>query len=77
MIQGRKPSAGKPLFYHDNAFVGRDIAGDTRPAMALERLLVHKADAVINVNEVRAEVLQRRYGLKNQVIVMNCPSTKT
>jgi glycosyltransferase involved in cell wall biosynthesis len=42
----------------------------------LERLFVRKADAVINVNEARAEVLQRRYGLKNQVIVMNCPSKK-
>jgi glycosyltransferase involved in cell wall biosynthesis len=42
----------------------------------LERLFVHKADAVINVNEARAEVLQQRYGLKNQVIVMNCPSKK-
>jgi glycosyltransferase involved in cell wall biosynthesis len=31
---------------------------------------------VINVNEARAEVLQQRYGLENQVIVMNCPSKK-
>jgi glycosyltransferase involved in cell wall biosynthesis len=42
----------------------------------LERLFVHKADVVINVNGARAEVLHRRYGLKNQVIVMNCPSKK-
>jgi glycosyltransferase involved in cell wall biosynthesis len=42
----------------------------------LERLFVHKADAVINVNDARADVLQQRYGLKNQAIVMNCPSKK-
>jgi glycosyltransferase involved in cell wall biosynthesis len=31
---------------------------------------------VINVNDARADVLRQRYGLKNQVIVMNCPSKK-
>jgi glycosyltransferase involved in cell wall biosynthesis len=40
----------------------------------LERLFVHQADAVINVNEARAEVLRQRYGLADQTIVMNCPS---
>ena len=42
----------------------------------LERLFVHKADAVINVNDARANVLRQRYGLTNQTIVMNCPSKK-
>jgi glycosyltransferase involved in cell wall biosynthesis len=42
----------------------------------LERLFVHKADAVINVNDARAGVLRQRYGLTNQTIVMNCPSRK-
>ena len=38
----------------------------------LERLFIHKAAAVINVNEARADVLKQRYGLSHQTIVMNC-----
>jgi glycosyltransferase involved in cell wall biosynthesis len=42
--------------------------------LTMERLFIHKAEAVINVNEARAEVLRQRYGLSQQTIVMNCPS---
>src|SRR5687768_16579576 len=38
----------------------------------LERSFIHKAAAVINVNEARADVLRQRYGLSHQTIVMNC-----
>jgi glycosyltransferase involved in cell wall biosynthesis len=40
----------------------------------LERLFIHKVDAVINVNEARADVLRQRYGIAEQTVVMNCPS---
>lgn len=40
----------------------------------LERLFIHKASAVINVNEARAKVVSQRYGLEQQTILMNCPS---
>jgi glycosyltransferase involved in cell wall biosynthesis len=43
---------------------------------SIERCFIHKAVAVINVNEARAEVLKQRYGLTQQTIVMNCPSKK-
>jgi glycosyltransferase involved in cell wall biosynthesis len=49
--------------------------GCFNPAM-LERIFIHKADAVINVNSARANVLRQRYGLTQQTIVMNCPSKK-
>jgi glycosyltransferase involved in cell wall biosynthesis len=64
---------GKKLIYDAHELYQDDGGLSTA---TLERLFVHKADAVINVNEARAEVLQQRYGLKNQVIVMNCPSKK-
>jgi glycosyltransferase involved in cell wall biosynthesis len=40
----------------------------------LERLFIHKVDAVINVNEARAGVLRQRYGIAEQTVIMNCPS---
>ena len=64
---------GKKLIYDAHELYQEDGWLSTA---TLERLFVHKANAVINVNGARAAVLQRRYGLKNQVIVMNCPSKK-
>ena len=62
---------GKKLVYD-----AHELYPDGASITKLERLFVHKADAVINVNEARADVLRQRYGLVDQTVVMNCPSKK-
>jgi glycosyltransferase involved in cell wall biosynthesis len=39
----------------------------------LERLLIGRADRVITVNDSIAAELERRYGVRRPVVVMNCP----
>jgi len=43
----------------------------------LERRLIHRADAVITVNEFIAEELSKRYGIGLPGVVMNCPPIAT
>jgi glycosyltransferase involved in cell wall biosynthesis len=64
---------GKKLVYDAHELYPEGWFG---PA-TLERLFIHKAAAVINVNEARAEVLRQRYGLTQQTIVMNCPPKRS
>jgi glycosyltransferase involved in cell wall biosynthesis len=61
---------GKKLVYDAHELYQKD--GWFSPSM-LERLFIHRAEAVINVNDARAEVLKQRYGLAQQTVVMNCP----
>jgi glycosyltransferase involved in cell wall biosynthesis len=62
---------GKKLVYD-----AHELYAEGSSTAKLERLFVHSADAVINVNEARADVLRQRYGLTAQTVVMNCPSKK-
>jgi glycosyltransferase involved in cell wall biosynthesis len=62
---------GKKLVYD-----AHELYAEGSSTAKLERLFVHSADAVINVNEARADVLRQRYGLTDQTVVMNCPSKK-
>jgi glycosyltransferase involved in cell wall biosynthesis len=64
---------GKKLVYDAHELYQKN--GWFSPVM-LERLFIHRAEAVINVNDARAEVLRQRYGLVQQTVVMNCPSKK-
>ena len=63
----------KKLVYDAHELYQKD--GWFSPSM-LERLFIHRAEAVINVNEARAEILRQRYGLAQQTVLMNCPSKK-
>jgi glycosyltransferase involved in cell wall biosynthesis len=67
-LRGKKLVYDAHELYPENGWFG--------PA-TLERLFIHKAAAVINVNEARAEVLRQRYGLTHQTIVMNCPPKRS
>jgi glycosyltransferase involved in cell wall biosynthesis len=67
-LRGKKFVYDAHELYPENGWFG--------PAI-LERLFIHKAAAVINVNEARAEVLKQRYGLTHQTIVMNCPPKRS
>ena len=64
---------GKKLVYDAHELYPAN--GWFSPAV-LERLFIHQAAAVINVNDARAEVLRQRYSLAQQTIVMNCPSQR-
>jgi glycosyltransferase involved in cell wall biosynthesis len=64
---------GKKLVYDAHELYQND--GWFSPSM-LERQFIHRADAVINVNDARAEILRQRYGLAQQTVLMNCPSKK-
>jgi glycosyltransferase involved in cell wall biosynthesis len=64
-LRGKKLVYDAHELYQENGWFG---------PLTLERFFVHQAKAVINVNEARAEVLQQRYHLSHQTIVMNCPS---
>jgi glycosyltransferase involved in cell wall biosynthesis len=64
---------GKKLVYDAHELYQKN--GWFSPSM-LERLFIHRAEAVINVNDARAEILRQRYGLAQQTVLMNCPSKK-
>jgi glycosyltransferase involved in cell wall biosynthesis len=64
---------GKKLVYDAHELYPAN--GWFSPAI-LERLFIHQAAAVINVNNARAEIVKQRYGLVQQTIVMNCPSKR-
>jgi glycosyltransferase involved in cell wall biosynthesis len=61
---------GKKLVYDAHELYSAN--GWLSPVL-LERLFIHQAIAVINVNNARAEILQQRHGLVRQTVVMNCP----
>jgi glycosyltransferase involved in cell wall biosynthesis len=64
---------GKRLVYDAHELYQRN--GMFGP-LTIESLFIHQAEAVINVNEPRAQVLADRYRLAEQTIVMNCPPRK-
>jgi glycosyltransferase involved in cell wall biosynthesis len=66
-LRGKKLVYDAHELYQSNGLFG---------PLTLESLFIHKTDAVINVNDARAQVLNDRYRLGEQTIVMNCPPRK-
>lgn len=64
-LRGKKLVYDAHELYQENGWFGPST---------LERIFIHKAEAVINVNEARADVVKQRYGVLQQTILMNCPS---
>lgn len=40
----------------------------------IERILVHRVDAMITTNDVVADLYSRRYGIRKPTVLMNCPT---